>query len=329
MNKVSIIGPRGIPKEFNGTSGIETYVESRIPGLVKKGSVTCYVRSWTAKAWRSEYMGAQIIAVPTINSTHLDTFIYSFLATMFATLSNTSIVWYHGIGPAFFAWIPRAFGKHVYTTVHSLDYERKKWIIPARLFLYIGAWVAAQCSHRVFVVSKSLKHHFKKEYGIDTTHDAFSLPRSSQTPAHEITNKYGLARNGYVLFLGRLVPEKRIEWLIEAMRGSKIPLVIAGGASHSDKYAESLAGNTRRVETIYTGYVFGSMKQELLSNCKLLVLPSQTEGFPICVAEALAIGKVCLVADFLRGEYKQENPNIHFFKKDSFMDFKQKLRRLV
>ena len=33
----------------------------------------------------------------------------------------------HAEGPAFFAWLPKMFGKRVVVTVHGIDWQREKW----------------------------------------------------------------------------------------------------------------------------------------------------------------------------------------------------------
>ncbi len=51
----------------------------------------------------------------------------------------------------------------------------------------------------------------------------------------------------------------------------------------------------KRVQLI--GFVEGKKLQELYSNTKLFVFPSEAEGMPICLLEALSYNCECLVSD--------------------------------
>ena len=71
-------------------------------------------------------------------------------------------------------------------------------------------------------------------------------------------------------------------------------LVIAGGSSHSDAYYDQIK---RRAQLdnriIMTGFVSGTILEELYSNAYLYVLPSDVEGMPIGLLEAMSYGN-CL-----------------------------------
>ncbi len=329
MTSYSIIGPRGIPKEFMGTSGLEAYIESKLPKLVKSGKTTCYVRSYVQTTGGTVFSGANIIPIFTIRTKHLDTIFYSLVASIYASLSSRKIVWYHGAGPAIFAWIPRLCGKQVYTTIHAIDWKRDKWNPAAKIFLLFCEKASVFFSHRIYVVSINLKKYFLDRYAVHTILDKYIAPKSQFVPPAEIVTRYGLRKNMYILYMGRFVPEKRIEWLIKAGLGIKIPIVLAGGESYSATYTKKILRMSEMGNIIVTNYVFGSIKQELISNCRLLVLPSRTEGYPISIADAVALQKDCIVGDFLRCEYPERNPYIHFFKTESYVDFKETLLSIL
>ena len=144
-----------------------------------------------------------------------------------------------------------------------------------------------------------------------------------------IKEKYNLKKNRYILYLGRFVPEKRIEWLIETSNFINIPIVIAGGSSHSEKYVKYLHKKAKQKNIIFTGYVFGREKEELLSNCSLFVLPSSLEGYPIVIEEVLKYGKKCLIGDFIQKEYSLKDKKLFFFSSDNNKDFNKKLLRML
>lgn len=328
---IAFIGQKAIPKNFPGTSGIESYVENRMLCLVKKRKkIYSYGRKWATQDQKKEYKGIHIITIFTINTKYLDTLSYSFFASIHASLSDATLVWYQGMGPAIFSIIPRIFGKKIYTTIHSLDWNRKKWSFWGRIFLLISEKITILISDKIFVVSLSLKEYYENKFAITPILDKINTSSKRKVPIRIIANKYNLQKNKYVLYLGRFVPEKRIEWLIRAMEHcKKYSLVLAGGSSHSDDYVEYLKSLSRNKLIIYTGYVFGKEKAELISNCKLFVLPSNLEGYPVAVTEAIGYGKKCLVGDFLKSEYPSSDKKINFFDVNNYENFLSEFTRLI
>lgn len=75
-------------------------------------------------------------------------------------------------------------------------------------------------------------------------------------------------------------------------------LVIAGGSSDTDGYCAQLkqlaAGDDR---ILFTGFVQGQLLEELYSNAYVYVLPSDVEGMPLSLLEAMSYGNCCLVSD--------------------------------
>lgn len=101
-------------------------------------------------------------------------------------------------------------------------------------------------------------------------------------------------------FLGRLVPEKRPELLIDAFKNIETDkrLVIAGGGSDTSEYERHLherAEGDPRV--LFTGFVTGEPLAELYSNAYCYVLPSDVEGMPMSLLEAMAYGRACVTSD--------------------------------
>ena len=118
-------------------------------------------------------------------------------------------------------------------------------------------------------------------------------------PCNLIREKYGLEAGSYILYVGRISPEKGpldlVEGYLKAHTDKK--LVLAGPFAETEyctTVREKIAGNPN---IITTGYVVGDALLELYSNCALFVLPSHTEGLSLSLLEALSLGVKCLVSD--------------------------------
>jgi glycosyltransferase involved in cell wall biosynthesis len=192
------------------------------------------------------------------------------------------------------------FGKKVVVTVHGLDWKREKWGTVASSVLKVGARAAIAFPQVTVVVSQTLKAHYKKHYGRDVTY----IPNGVNLPALRANkaagDKLGFTKDGYILFLSRLVPEKGCHTLIEAFRklDTDKRLVIVGSPSHSDDYARSLrelADGDSRI--VFTGPLYENDKDAAYRNAYFFVLPSTIEGMALVLLEAMAYGKCCLCSD--------------------------------
>lgn len=75
----------------------------------------------------------------------------------------------HAEGPAFFAWLPKMFGKRVVVTVHGIDWQREKWQSGlGSKFIHQGEKNAAKYADEVIVLSKGVQDYFKETYGRET-----------------------------------------------------------------------------------------------------------------------------------------------------------------
>ena len=320
-----MIGHKRIPSR---EGGVEVVVEELSKRLVRKGhDVEVYNRKGKHIANRnlpqynnSYYEGIKIISIPTINKKSLDAFIYSFLATLRALSGKYDLIHYHAEGPCVMLIIPHLFKIRTIATIHGLDWQRAKWGGLATKYLLMGEKIAAKYADEVIVLSKNAQDYFLKTYNRETQYIPNGINVQHTIEADVIKNKYGLKRNDYFLFLARIVPEKGLHYLIEAFQNldTDIKLVVAGGSSHSDEYMEkikSLVEKDNRI--IMTGFVDGKEREELFSNCLVYILPSDIEGMPLSLLEAMSYERKCLVSNIAENLEVIQNSGYVFEKGDS------------
>jgi glycosyltransferase involved in cell wall biosynthesis len=295
--KIAVLGTKGIPAQFGG---IERHCEELYPRLAERGhDVTVFIRSWFSPV-RGAYMGTTLKTAPTINRKGLDAFIHTGTASLSVLKSDFDVVHYHGIGPSLFSFLPRLGKSAAVATVHALDWQRDKWGRGARGILKLGERAAVRFPDRTIVVSRQMEQYVLEHYGRETEYIPNGVPFVKRPRAYRLVKELGVEPGGYILYLGRLVPEKGCHDLIAAylQSGVQAPLVIAGGSSHSDDYVEQLeraaAGNKR---IIFTGNVEGEMLTQLSAHAGLFVLPSYLEGLPIVALELLWLKVPVLASD--------------------------------
>ena len=289
--QIAFIGGRGVGGVY---SGIETYYEEVGSRLATRGhSVTAYCRPHFTPDVPS-FRGIRIRRLPCVRGKHLETISHSFLSTLDTLRQPFDIVHYHAIGSAVLSLLPRLARRVTLLSVHGLDWRRAKWGGFARTFLKFGEWASAHCPTATVVVSRTLQQHYAAAHRLEP----YCIPNAMVpcVPRRiERIARYGLERDGFILFAGRLSPEKGVDVLIEAMRPfqGRVKLVLAGGSSYSDGYIDALR-RAAGEDVLFLGNVDRDTMNELYSNCYAFVLPSAMEGLSISLLEALSFGACIL-----------------------------------
>lgn len=216
-------------------------------------------------------------------------------------------------------WIPKILGRKIVVTVHGLDWQRAKWGNFASFVIKFGEKMAAKYADEIIVLSENVKQYFADTYHRQVTYIPNGISRPVIREAELITEKYGLTKDGYFLFLARIVPEKGLHYLIEAFEQIKTDkkLVIAGGSSQAMEYMDQIhkmAAQDERI--IMTDFVQGQMLEELYSNAYAFVLPSDVEGMALTLLEAMSYGNCCLVSDICENTEVTEDKAFTFHKGD-------------
>lgn len=297
-----MVGQKTMPAEDTSRGGVEVVVEMLAPRLVELGQkVTCYNRKGCSNGGRTEYKGVRLIDVPTIRHRGLSAATSSISASFCVAFGHYDVAHYHAEGPCFLLWLPHLFHKRCIVTIHGLDWQREKWKSGfGSWYIHKGEKMAVRYADEIIVLSKNAQDYFEKEYGRKTVLIPNGIERARKRPAKLITEKYGLAGNDYVLFLGRIVPEKGLRTLIQAFMKTKTDrkLVIAGQYPDSPEFFEELEAMAKPDQRIlFPGFVTGELLQELYSNSYFYVLPSSLEGMPLGLLEAMSYGSCCLVSD--------------------------------
>jgi glycosyltransferase involved in cell wall biosynthesis len=290
-----MIGQKGVPAAHGG---VERHVEELGARLVALGhEVTVFTRPNYTDPTLATCRGMRLRSLPTIGTKHLDAIVHSLLATIACWGGHYDVVHYHAIGPCLASPLARLRGRRVVATIHGQDWRRGKWGAVATNILRLAEWVALHAPNATICVSESLSEHYRQAGLRDVAYipNGIAIDQGDDTA---VLIENGLADRAYILFAGRLVPEKGAHYLTRAHRDAAVdmPLVIAGEASMSDEYVAELkssAGDGVR----FVGYEYGSRLAALFRHAALFVLPSDVEGLPIVLLEALAYGAPILASD--------------------------------
>ena len=293
--KIAMIGQRGVPALHGG---VERHVEELSQRLVESGhEVVVFTRpNYTDRACR-EFKGVRLKSLPTIGSKHLDAIVHSVICTLYCWGGSYDILHYHASGPTLASPLARLRGRRVVATIHGQDWRRQKWGRFASAVLRLAEWTALHAPHATICVSETLT----TQLASSTRHPLVYIPNGvSLDPGDDVSvlAEFGLDDGRYVLFAGRLVPEKGLHYLIEAYKRVRpgVKLVIAGGSSMSEEYVARLQESSD-AHVVFVGYQYGPRLAALFRHAALFVLPSDLEGLPIVLLEALGYGVPVLASD--------------------------------
>ena len=287
----------GLRAPWHTEGGVEAAVGALAPRLVARGcSVTVYCRRRYNVLGSGIHHGVRLVDVDTVYSKHLEAIVHTALATPRA-IPSADVVHIHATGPSLLSWMPRLVGRPTVVTLHGLDWQRQKWGRAAKLVLRAGARSAATFPHEIIAVGEHLRDHYIERYGVTPTFIPNGVSPIPRVPLAE-ADVSGLTERGFLLFVGRLVPEKGLERLMEgyAAAGISLPLVIIGGATHMDDYADRLKA-LAPPGVLLVGPRYGAARDALLSHARAFVLPSLLEGFPLAALEAMEAGLPVLLSD--------------------------------
>ncbi len=334
--RIAMIGQKRIPSR---EGGVEIVVEELSTRMVKKGhEVTCYNRGGKHVANKNEkienkkeYKGVKLKKVFTIDKKGLAALTSSFFATIKVMFSKYDVVHYHALGPCAMIPLIKIFTKKkVIATVHGLDFKRAKWGGFAIKYLKFGEKMMVKYADEIIVLSENVKRYYKDTYNRKVNFIPNGVNKPNILKPNIITRKYKLKKDDYILYLGRLVPEKGIHYLIDAYSKANInkKLVIAGGGSDTDIYVNEIKEQAKdNPNIIFTGFVQGKLLDELYSNAYIYILPSEIEGMPISLLEAMSYGNCCLTSDI--SECKEVIEDKGFtFKKSNIEDLTKILKKL-
>ena len=299
--KIAMIGHKALPSRIGG---IEVVVTELATIMAAKGHEVIAYNRWRNgqdhdEAEADVYQGVQLRRVSSPQIPGVNAAVSAFTAARAAAREKPDVIHFHAEGPAIASIAAHRRHIPVVVTVHGLDWQRKKWGWFARNFLRLAERTFVKYADEIIVLSPGNEEYFRKTYGRETIRIPNGIRRMEYLAPNLIREKWGLERDGYVLFLARIRPEKGVEYLIRAFRQVKTDkkLVIAGPADQEeyDEEMRKLAEGDPRI--VFTGFATGDALKELYGNCCCYCLPSEIAGMPLTLLEALSAGCRCLVSD--------------------------------
>lgn len=325
--RIAYLGTMGIPAHYGG---FETCVEEVATRLARRGhEIIVYCGYRGSKPQIKSYKGIRLVFVPCLKNKFLDFPFRAFVSTLDVLRRDVDIAHFYGSDAWPFTTIPRISSSKTVLTLDGLPWNRSSYPIFIRKILRLTGGFALYFPNASIVDSKSVQKWYDANFDKPPTYVPYGANIDLSDPDVEILNKKGLRNRKYVLFVGRLVREKGIHYLVEAFGKIKtdFDLVIIGGDPYGQEY-ESLLRKNASDNTKFLGYVYGKEYQSLCKGAYLYVTPSDLEGTSPALLTAMALGKCVLVSDIPENLETIGDAGFSFRHGDS-EDLKEKLQFLL
>lgn len=330
--KIAFIGQKGIPAK---SGGVETHVADLSKKLAKMGNeVYVYTRPHYTDKKIKTWEGVNLISLPSIRRKNLDAISHTFFACLDVIFRKKyDLIHFHSIGPSSLILLIKLFRPSlpIVATFHSPCYKNKKWSSFAKAYLKFGERTCIKHSDKVIAVSKKLKEYAEEKYESETIFIPNGVYMPKLKDPKVIKERYGLEKDSYILFVGRLVEQKGIQYIIDAYKKLKTDkkLVIVGGGFFSESFVFELINMAKdNPNIIFTGEQTGEVLEELFSNAYLYVQPSESEGMSISLLEGMSYGLPVLVSD-IKENMEVVGNNGYSFKSKNVLDLIKKMEFLL
>jgi len=166
---------------------------------------------------------------------------------------------------------------HQYAEQENLGRVTRTVLPPFLTFLRQWDRLAADRVDHFVAISQEVRRRIAKVYQRDAAIIYPPVDTQRFAPSAHVED--------YYLLVGRLVPYRRIDLLIEAFNKMDRPLLIAGAGRDRERL-EALAGPTVR----FLGYVPEADLPDLMARCRAFIFPGE-EDFGIAPLQAMAAGR--------------------------------------
>ena len=209
--KIVVTGTRGIP---GIQGGVETHCQELYPLIADEQHEIIVIRRPNYAVDRSVQIYKQVaikdISAP--RSKHLEAFVHTFKAVIYARKVKADIVHIHAVGPA---PVARLLGMKVVITHHGPDYDRDKWGRFAKWILCMGERAGVYYANHIIVISEHIRqiiyHQYSAKRNVTLIHNGVNVP--TRVIGTEYLESLDLTEYGYVLAVGGFIKGDKLAQL--------------------------------------------------------------------------------------------------------------------
>ncbi len=204
MKTIAIIGSAGIPSKYGG---FETFTEHLVKILHKEhGFIVFCSQSAVNKSEALKMNNVKYYHLP-FPANGVFSIVYDFTSLIIA-LFSADIFLVLGCPAGLSLWFFRFFKKIIYHP-DGLDWKRKRWKLPIRIFLRISNWIACLTAHKIIADNEKLTPYISRQFRNKVRYISYGGNHVKDT-----ANKPVLYHQ--FLVLSRAVPENQLTMILDA-----------------------------------------------------------------------------------------------------------------
>ncbi|GAC1300713.1 MAG: DUF1972 domain-containing protein [Ktedonobacteraceae bacterium] len=294
MPRIALLGTRGIPAQYGG---FETFCERLAIGLVKEHIDVCVYREASEWGW-DEFRGVTIRCVPALPLGPFKTILFDALCLVDAASRRYDVVYMLGYGASVFLWLPKLLQQNLWVNMDGLEWKRRKWSWPARMYLRCAEWIAYRSADLVVVdaiaIGASLEARHGGRQGVVFVPYGADVLEKQQLGDEPVVEKWG--GDDFYLIVARIEPENHVREMLEGFCGSasQKKLVVVGPLRR-DGYSRSIErfADDRRV--LFLGGVYDQTTlRALRMRCFAYIHGHSVGGTNPSLLEAMGAGNLIL-----------------------------------
>jgi glycosyltransferase involved in cell wall biosynthesis len=319
--RIAAFGFRSLPPS-QGSAGADKFALELLPRLASRGhEVVAYNRVYPDQDANrdGEFRGVKVRSFRTVARSGFDTLLHSAKATYDIIRHNRAdVVHIQNGGNSLFAAVLRLFGKRTYLSQDGLDWERDKWSWYAKLYLRIMTQLTARVHNEVIFDNVFARAYFEDRFERKYAFIPFGADVEDSGISDDILGRLGLEKDNYLLFVGRFIPDKGLQYLIPAFERTKTDkkLVLVGGSPNPSAFEAGLR-DTDDARIVFPGFVYGADTHALMQNCYAYIQPSDVEGLSPVILESSFLGAPVICSDIEQNQYILGDTGVYFRKGDT------------
>jgi glycosyltransferase involved in cell wall biosynthesis len=324
--KIAIVGIRGIPANYGG---FETCAEQTAIRFARQHDVYVYCRKHNCAHDSDEFAGVKLLKFDSIKKKGIDTLSHTFWCVLdIIGRKDIEIVHLYNAANAIFIPLLKIAGKKVVVSVDGIEWKRQKWGRFARAFYKLSEFICTKAADSIICDSRTVQAYYRRKFNCPTEYIPYGAEIDNSIDS-SVLNKFGLMPRQYLLFIGRLVPEKGVHNLIAAYRQLAIsmPLIVVGDAPEQPEYVASLKKSAAQ-NIRFLGFVYGNDYQALNRFPYLYATASMLEGTSPALVAAMGAGN-CALVNGIPENIETIGKSGFAAKENDLEDFTAKLKYLI
>ena len=317
MNKLSILGCRGIPGNHGG---FETFAERLSRYLVGQGwAVTVYCEDYKSKEISEEYWnGIRLVNIPVPSATASATILFDWKSTLHAAKEGNLILTL-GYNTAIFCSWYRLKGLTNVINMDGIEWRRQKWSAPEKAWLYLNERLGCLLGNHLVADHPEIADHLATRVSRQKiTMIPYGAERVGAADV-SLLSPYGLNPGGYSIVIARPEPENNILEIVSAFSSRKrnVKLVVLGNYYPDKNNYHLQVQEAASDEVIFPGGIYDADTVGALRYYATLYLHGHSVGGTNpSLVEAMGAGAAVLAHDNRFNRWVA-GPDACYFKNES------------